>query len=152
MISGAVATVLLACCGPSPAEKAAAEATAKRAAAAVAAQAQAATDWKYLDRMLADTRDKFRDPDTVRFRKLAFRRWPRTDFGGQNYNLCGEANGTNGFGGYAGYRPFAAHLQHDDAGKPVMVLTFVDDDFRFVTGTCQNLIAVPIKPASPKGP
>jgi hypothetical protein len=141
------ATFLVSGCGPSPVEKAAAEAAAKKAAtdAALAAQAEAekVRDLKFIEVMKDDVRDDFRDPDTARFRRLAYST-KRLSTGGTQYELCGEVNATNEYGGYVGYRQFATLMQLKPSDELVVVGTLMDDRFINVDPSdCQNAKPVP---------
>lgn len=143
------ATFLVTGCGPSPAEKAAAEVAAKKAAtdAALAAQAEAekVRDLKFIEVMKDDVRDGFRDPDTARFRHLIYST-ERLSNGGAQYHLCGEVNATNEYGGFVGYRQFATLMQLKPSDELVVVVTLKDDRFINVDPSdCKNAKPVPQK-------
>lgn len=47
--------------------------------------------------------DRFKDPDSVLFRKMSM--------DAEGKHLCGELNAKNGFGAYTGYEPFRADIE-----------------------------------------
>jgi hypothetical protein len=112
----AFAAVMLAGCGPSPEEKAAAEAAAKKAAAEKA-------DAAIIEPIKQEVADTLRDPSSAQFRRLFVRRLDiKADAakGRTQWSftvVCGEVNGKNGYGGYDGFKPFYRPVHERINGK-----------------------------------
>ncbi len=121
-----VAAAILSGCGPTPEQKAAAEAEAKKAEAArLKVEAEAAREKEEAPikkAAMEAVSERLLDPSSAQFRNVVVKRMsiPETAdrYSYTRVSVCGEVNAKNTYGGYVGFLPFGYLVSLEIAGKP----------------------------------